>query len=340
MRIRKFWMVFLPFALVFGLFMGGCDFGGSDGDDGAAGKSAYEIAVENGFTGTEEEWLAMITGGDGGSSAPGEGSWFGEYCVSCHADDGAFHQASYDELYQGGVIQVSDLAYASAGTTDVVTFEMTKFGNPFDCTDADALNIYFIGYTGDGTFEMAGGSRMSIKGTVTYDADTNVCESTNTASALGDLSAADGLVVVYGRDETLGRIPGTRVDQERYPFAAVQVLGTVDYASPATVTGCEKCHTKPFLKHGYILASTQPYEGSEENAYYTCKACHLDNGEGGHFMWQLLVDDPQLIITLEEEYGEDWEESGDARLAPYAYKTSVMNDVHMSHAMELSLIHI
>ena len=24
--------------------------------------------------------------------------------------------------------------------------------------------------------------------------------------------------------------------------------------------------------------------------FYTCKACHLDNGTGGHFEWQLLVE--------------------------------------------------
>ncbi len=31
-------------------------------DDASDGKSAYEIAVENGFTGTEEEWLASLSG--------------------------------------------------------------------------------------------------------------------------------------------------------------------------------------------------------------------------------------------------------------------------------------
>lgn len=37
-------------------------FDGEDGKDGKDGKSAYEIAVEYGFEGTEEEWLAMIGG--------------------------------------------------------------------------------------------------------------------------------------------------------------------------------------------------------------------------------------------------------------------------------------
>jgi len=321
MNTRRFWMVVLPIALVIGLVFAGCN-GGSDGSDG---KSAYEIAVDNGFTGSEEEWLASL----GGSSAPGEGSWFNEYCISCHRVDGSMHQASYDQLYQDGVIEVSTPAYANTGGNDVVTFEMTKFGNPFDCTEVENMSIYFTPYTGS-NFELTTG-RLSIEGTVSYMDSTNVCTSTIAESALGDLSLMDGLVVVYGRDEQIATIPGTRVSQSRYPYAAVVELGTVDYTSAANNAGCEKCHTVPFLKHGYILADTV---GLADDDFYTCKACHLDDGDGGHFMWQLLVDDPQLIITLEEQYGEDWEESGDPRLDAYAYKTSLMNDVHMSHAME------
>lgn len=38
---------------------------GQDGAPGADGKSAYEIAKERGFTGTEQEWLASLKGNDG-----------------------------------------------------------------------------------------------------------------------------------------------------------------------------------------------------------------------------------------------------------------------------------
>lgn len=33
-------------------------------ESGLEGKSAYDIAVENGFVGTEEEWLESLKGGD------------------------------------------------------------------------------------------------------------------------------------------------------------------------------------------------------------------------------------------------------------------------------------
>ena len=38
---------------------------GELGGSGTAGKSAYEIAVDNGFVGTETEWLESLKGADG-----------------------------------------------------------------------------------------------------------------------------------------------------------------------------------------------------------------------------------------------------------------------------------
>ena len=45
---------------------------GKDGKDGAEGKSAYEIAVKNGFNGTEQEWLNSLKGVDGVQGPKGE----------------------------------------------------------------------------------------------------------------------------------------------------------------------------------------------------------------------------------------------------------------------------
>ena len=50
------------------------------GGSGTAGKSAYEIAVDNGFVGTETEWLESLNGKQGATFTPyvsssGELSW-------------------------------------------------------------------------------------------------------------------------------------------------------------------------------------------------------------------------------------------------------------------------
>lgn len=44
----------------------------SGGTQGPPGKSAYEIAVENGFEGTEQEWLESLKGQDGKDGADGK----------------------------------------------------------------------------------------------------------------------------------------------------------------------------------------------------------------------------------------------------------------------------
>ncbi|MBQ3462821.1 MAG: collagen-like protein, partial [Clostridia bacterium] len=41
------------------------------GESGNDGKSAYDLAVEKGFDGTEEEWLASLIGPTGATGANG-----------------------------------------------------------------------------------------------------------------------------------------------------------------------------------------------------------------------------------------------------------------------------
>ena len=50
-------------------------FQGEKGHDGVNGKSAYEIAKEGGYTGTEEEWLASLKGADGTNGTNGKSAY-------------------------------------------------------------------------------------------------------------------------------------------------------------------------------------------------------------------------------------------------------------------------
>jgi hypothetical protein len=52
---------------------GAVDQHAADDPHGAAGASAYDIAVANGFTGSEQEWLASLRGPAGPGSATGGG---------------------------------------------------------------------------------------------------------------------------------------------------------------------------------------------------------------------------------------------------------------------------
>lgn len=51
---------------------------GVDGDDGAPGLSAYQVALANGFVGTESAWLASLVGADGTDGTDGQDGADGE----------------------------------------------------------------------------------------------------------------------------------------------------------------------------------------------------------------------------------------------------------------------
>jgi OmcA/MtrC family decaheme c-type cytochrome len=325
------------------LFMG-CGSDGSDGKDGINGT--------NGTNGVN--FAAAINL---------------ESCAICHDDqnvrDGNAHQADYDQRFQDNVVVVSNIAYAYTANQHVVTFNMTKAGAFFNCTQTstgardprtgtveDSLGILFTEYTAattsfDPPAPLPGRLSLGSQTTLSYDNATNLCTSTvpdnvlvdNVVTPVGDLDLRNGIIVVYGRDDVNGALPSpARVVLSVFPFAGLLETGPagVDYVSAANVTGCEKCHTVPYLKHGYIYGRVG---GVAATDFYTCKGCHMDNvrpGDepvGGHLIWQLLVDNPQLAAT--------YVAAGETGLTPaqeaqYAYRTSLMNDVHMSHAMEFA----
>lgn len=51
---------------------------GADGATGASGLSAYQVAVANGFVGTEPAWLASLVGADGTDGTDGQAGADGE----------------------------------------------------------------------------------------------------------------------------------------------------------------------------------------------------------------------------------------------------------------------
>jgi len=234
---------------------------------------------------------------------------------------------------------------------------LTGIAEPFDCTQiktgapADSLSIGFGEYdAATGSFKqpapLPSNRTLSLgsQTALTYNAGTNVCTSTvsdnivftgdNTVYHVGDLNLRNGIIEINGRDDRQGTLPSpSRVQLALYPFAGLLETGPagVDYASAATVSGCEKCHTVPYLKHGFIYGRVG---GNPATDFYTCKGCHQDTVAGGHFEWQLLVDDPPL--SAKHLAGNTTQAEKDAIAAKYAYKRSLMNDVHMSHAMEFA----
>ena len=61
---------------------------GVDGTDGAAGKSAYATAVENGFEGNEAAWLASLKGADGKDGVDGTDGATGKSAYATAVENG------------------------------------------------------------------------------------------------------------------------------------------------------------------------------------------------------------------------------------------------------------
>ena len=101
-------------------------------------------------------------------------------------------------------------------------------------------------------------------------------------------------------------------------FGDAGTTSATKYESTANVAACESCHGKPYQKHGYREAQVANLPD-----FVACKTCHFDSRVGSDAVWQQMLDDPYAWAT---------------GVAPdevkYAYVATVMNDTHMSHAME------
>ncbi|MDH5737442.1 MAG: hypothetical protein OEZ23_03980, partial [Gammaproteobacteria bacterium] len=107
-------------------------------------------------------------------------------------------------------------------------------------------------------------------------------------------------------------------------FGAAAATDPSAYVSAANVSGCEKCHGSPYMKHGYRAPEVAGLPD-----FASCKVCHFDDRDGGHEDWQILADNPVRYAEIHEGSAITPEEE-----IQYAYKAKLMNDVHMAHAME------
>lgn len=146
---------------------------GPEGPRGPRGYSAYEIAVQEGFTGTEEEWLASLegedgeNGQDGTNGEDGKGWTYGEY----HDHSGKVEFYSADGLG----FETSDLRGADGQDSDVP------------------------GPKGDDGKGWTGGSYNPDNGKVTFASDDGL------GFVTGDLRGEDG---EDGEDSTVPGPPG------------------------------------------------------------------------------------------------------------------------------------
>jgi OmcA/MtrC family decaheme c-type cytochrome len=308
--------------VVTGALMGGCA-----GDDGAAGAAG--AAGTPGTPGTNLTATAKP-----------------ESCAICHGDAASAHQSQYNDYVDTTLAATIDSVTSVASGTyfnTTVQFTIKKNGMPYVPvksynfkSEFDQTTVYAVMYSsGTRTF----GSPVSFP-TASFTTTGNGIYTAPATTLTYAPESANALVYMY---VAKGKLATEGMQLYSDVANAGKAYGDVaSYVSTANVSGCEKCHGAPYRKHGYRAAAV-----SNLSDFAACKVCHYDSRTGGHSSWQLLVDDPARYAELNAiaksalASGNTASNSVDknmttAEKAKYPYKANVMNDTHMSHAMEFA----
>ena len=326
---RWSWSILVVSALAFS--MGGCS--GDDGKDGADGRDGID-----GQDGQDAPVPSAVQAAIDTAQV--------ESCGTCHGDAGAYHQAEYDKYAQDNnpntltmTFDDLDVVAAVGGGFDLtLDFSIWKNGAPYiDPIGArpsfDSLSIYVAEYdsaTGE-FYNSAGGfafglsaSNAASNGDGTYTLVQNVPVNPTTfggGAIMGRL--VDGLLDT--EDDNYAPSDGRRVQMYADNAAASWLIGDMAaFDSPANVDACAACHGTPYRKHG-----NSPGMVADAPDFTYCRGCHNDTANGGHKEWQQEQDDA-LTWATDGLAGATQEQ-----LDRWDYKRTLLNDVHMSHAMHL-----
>lgn len=127
--------------------------------DGVNGKSAYQIAVDNGFIGTEAEWLASLRGADGKDGV--QPDW--------NQNDNT--QPDYVKnrpFYSGNIVETVLVEESTISFTEHNGLYMTEFPSTFEATVGETYKVYWDGTAYECTCGDIGGNlyigNQSIRG--------------------------------------------------------------------------------------------------------------------------------------------------------------------------------
>jgi OmcA/MtrC family decaheme c-type cytochrome len=315
------WALSILIVCTMAFALGACE--GDDGKDGAAGRDGVD--------------------GEDGAPAPVPDAIMAaidmaqvESCATCHGGAGDEHQAVYNQYADASRLglEITDLQSTDIGGGDfslVVDFDITWDSDPYidpigNSPSLDSTSFYFAEYdiANDEFVNSAGGFAFSLSaGNAASNGDGSYTL-TQTVSVDTDAFTSGALVgrIANGKLVIEERQAGKRVNMYADNASDHWEFGNVNaFASVANVEGCEACHGAPYFKHGHY-----PGAVADTPDFTICKSCHNNTSAGGHPEWQHMLDNPLawatgVAFTPEEE-------------ALYAYDRTLVNDVHMSHAME------
>jgi OmcA/MtrC family decaheme c-type cytochrome len=317
--LRWAWSILVVCTMAFAL--GGCD--GDDGAAGAAGSGGPPGPIGPPGPGVVPDTVAAAI--DAASV---------ESCSTCHSGAGDNHYAEYAKFTDASTFALTIDSVVTApdgagGFNLTLDFSITHDGAPYIdavglAPSVDMVSFYTVTYdSGTGEFSKTptgeyfpslNSPAPASNGDGTYTIQKNNMGIDLAALAGGAIIGKIGMDVLDIEDKQAGKRLTMYADLSTDAYT----VGDINtFESVANVESCEACHGSPYRKHGNYDAMIT---GTPDFLY--CKACHTDDRAGGHEDWQYMVDDPLGWAT-------DVPATGD-----YAYQAVLMNDVHMSHAME------
>ena len=173
------------------------------GDKGDGGPSAYEVAVDEGFTGTQSEWLESLVGPQGALADDFQGAWGGGTTYA--ADDIVTYQGETWLALQG-----------STGTTPTEGATWAKLAaKGADGTGAGTVtSVAVSGFDG---IEIDSGSLITTNGTIELGV--------NKAALLAHINVEDGADVT---DAANVAAAGARMSGTDIPLADLEQDGATD----------------------------------------------------------------------------------------------------------------
>lgn len=203
---------------------------GDNGKDGANGKSAYEIAVERGYEGTEEEWLVSLQGG--GTEVLVGGNPVTSFDADTKLDKKDAFSGSYNDLTDTPTpptipTKLSEMTEDATHRT-VTDAEKTAWNGKAEPGDVDNALTEANGYTNRGLDRILGEANSHAESKASQaEAEANNYTNTKVAGALSDAN-------VY----TNTKASATVVDANRY--TDTQVSTAVSDANGYTDSGLSR----------------------------------------------------------------------------------------------------
>ena len=224
---------------------------GDTGSRGADGKSAYEVALQNGFTGTEADWLESLKGqkGDigepGAAGAKGDAGTPGKDGVNGkNGVDGYSPIATVAKTDTGATITITDKnGTTTAAVKNGVGEKTAEYGEIFNTYSGEYANKATGNHShAEGEHTTASGDRSHAEGSYTTASGDNSHAEGNYNTASGLQSHAEGQSVLASGIQSHAEGYGTVAkgnqqhvqgrcnvidDSSKYAF----IIGNGDYSS-------------------------------------------------------------------------------------------------------------